>query len=169
MLGTIGIGVVSGVITSVLILLAEKVFHEIILPWYQEKVYQGVSIDGNWSGSTTISKREWFIRLRIDQKGSKVIGEFEAYRDCSASKKETEMTFEGRIYDGFVIINCISKNHRKLSFGAMLLRVRNETMVGKQIFRDLSDSMYDVFESKVMLHYEAGNILYNNKFLLRRE
>lgn len=155
MVSTIIIGVVSGVITSALILLIDKMFHDIVLPWYQQKVYQGVLVEGIWAGNTAIAKKDWFIRLKFEQKGSIVRGDFEAFRENSASKKETEMTFEGRIYDGFVIINCVSKDHRRISFGAMLLKVRDGTMTGKQIFRDLSDSKYDVFQSKVLLHYEG--------------
>lgn len=48
-----------------------------------------------------------------------------------------------------MIINCLSKDPREISFGSMILRIRNKRMTGYQIFKDLSESKYDVFKSKV--------------------
>ena len=36
----------------------------------------------------------------------------------------------------------------------MILRIKNKRMTGRQIFRDLSESKYDVFGSNVEFEYD---------------
>ena len=126
-----------------------------IFPWFQVKVYKGVLLEGCWNGFMQIGAVKWDMKLVIKQKGSKVSGELTAKsNNPDAKKKETDMTFEGNIYDGYLIISCVAKDPRDISFGAMILRIKNKRMTGRQIFRDLSESKYDVFGSNVEFEYE---------------
>jgi len=45
---TVILGVVSGVITSGLLYLAVAIFKRVILPWYQNLIYSGTEIAGEW-------------------------------------------------------------------------------------------------------------------------
>ncbi|WP_136523561.1 hypothetical protein [Geomonas ferrireducens] len=45
---TVILGVVSGVITSGLLYLALTIFKAVILPWYQNVIYSGTQIAGEW-------------------------------------------------------------------------------------------------------------------------
>lgn len=66
------------------------------------------------------------------------------------------MIFTGNIYDGYLIITCDSVDSRDISFGAMILRIKNRKMTAQQIFRDLSESVHDVFRSKVEFTYDGN-------------
>jgi hypothetical protein len=150
------IGVFTGVFTSVIIWLANRVFYQVILPWYQSKVYKGVLLEGRWNGRMQINNITWSLTLVVKQSGNILNGNFTAIsNDTNAKKKETYMRFDGTIINGYVILTCTSSDPREISFGAMILRIRNKCLKGKQIFRDLSESKVDVFESKVEFTHES--------------
>lgn len=44
-------GVVSGLVTSVIILLATQGYAKIVRPWFEELVYRDVRIEGRWNGT----------------------------------------------------------------------------------------------------------------------
>jgi len=44
----IGIGIVSGLITTFLIVVLREVWLKIIEPWYEERVYKDARIEGRW-------------------------------------------------------------------------------------------------------------------------
>lgn len=149
------IGVLTGVVSAILIALFNNIYHSIILPWFQSKVYRGVLLQGKWKGHMEINPVKWDMSLVIEQKGNKVRGTLVAKSDDpKAKKKETDMYFNGEIYEGYLIINCTAKDPHDISFGAMILKIKNKKMTGQQIFRDLSESKCDVFRSKVEFEYE---------------
>ena len=149
------IGVFTGVLSAMIIGATNIIYKNMILPWFQVKVYKGVLLEGCWNGFMQIGAVKWGMKLVIKQKGSKVSGELTAKsNNPDAQKKETDMTFEGNIYDGYLIISCVVKDPRDISFGAMILRIKNKRMTGRQIFRDLSESKYDVFGSNVEFEYD---------------
>jgi len=45
---SLGIGVVSGIVTSALIFLFQIIYLRIIRPWYDERVYKDTEIEGRW-------------------------------------------------------------------------------------------------------------------------
>lgn len=149
------IGVLTGVISAILIAFFNNIYKSLILPWFQKEVYQGVLLEGKWCGSMKIGSVEWAMTLTIKQRGNKVAGSLTAKSsDPNAKKKETDMFFDGSIYDGYLIISCTSKDPHDISFGAMILKIKNRKMTGQQIFRDLSESKYDVFRSNVEFEYD---------------
>lgn len=148
------VGILTGVLSAIVVSVSSNIYRYLVLPWFQTKVYQGVLLAGRWSGFAEIGNIRWDMVLDISQRGSKVFGSLLAKSDSTEAKKnETDMTFSGNIYDGYMIINCLSKDPREISFGSMILRIRNKKMTGYQIFRDLSESKYDVFKSKVEFIY----------------
>ena len=149
------IGVLTGILSAMVVAVISNIYKYMVLPWFQTKVYQGVSLEGKWNGSMQMGDVKWGMGLVVKQKGSKVSGSLTAKsEDPKAKKKETEMSFEGNIYNGYLIISCIATDPHDISFGAMILKVKNKKMTGRQIFRDLSESKYDVFGSNVEFEYE---------------
>jgi hypothetical protein len=47
------VGVVSGVVTTILVFSFRIVWKKIIMPWYEERLYQGAKIEGVWSSEIT--------------------------------------------------------------------------------------------------------------------
>ena len=151
---SIAIGVLTGVLSAIMIAFANNIYRSIILPWFQSKVYRGVLLAGTWKGFMQINSVQWEMTLVINQKGNRVDGKLKAKSDNpDAKKKETDMTFNGNIYDGYLMITCISDDPHDISFGSMILKIKNQKMSGQQIFRDLSESQHDVFRSKVEFDY----------------
>ena len=89
---SIFIGVLTGVLSAILIAFSNNIYKSIILPWFQSKVYQGVLIEGHWKGYMQINSVKWDMSLSIKQKGNRVSGILLAKStDPNAKKKETDM------------------------------------------------------------------------------
>lgn len=146
----IAIGVVSGILTSLVIAVVVAFFNRVVIPWYRERIYRGVILDGKWNGSMTISSITYDLQLIINQKGTNIDGAFSARtQDPNAPNKASMMNFRGEIKEGYALLNCYSIDRQDISFGSMMLKIRKERLSGKQIFRDLTESTIDVFSSKV--------------------
>ena len=101
---TIFIGVLSGVMTTALIWITLKLFDKVVIPWYQQSVYRGIDISGEWS-----SNKEYLGKVMVDQtiqitqKGHRINGTLIS-RNKIPSKGEdtTSFSIEGEIFDNYV-------------------------------------------------------------------
>ena len=71
------IGVASSLIATFIFYWLIELFKRIVLPWYEDKIYRGVRIDGKWT-STTIRDPENDISasMQLNQKGENVTGTY---------------------------------------------------------------------------------------------
>ena len=64
------IGIISGILTSILLLLAANFINKILIPWYQTLIYRGVNISGTWIARfETVNNRFIENRFHLNQKG----------------------------------------------------------------------------------------------------
>lgn len=66
-------GVVSGICTSFILFILIQVFRNILLPWYRNLVYSGISVDGEWLYDSV----EPFVvnmSLQLQQSANKING-----------------------------------------------------------------------------------------------
>ena len=74
-MATLGSGIVSGVLATFLVLICLSIWNKIIVPWYEDKVYKDIRIDGKW----LIEEEEYGIKYAsmtiIKQTAHRVYGE----------------------------------------------------------------------------------------------
>lgn len=140
----IGIGVVSSILTAGLVYLLNK----LVIPWYQSKVYEGISIAGTWHADLDpeISTPERRVEndMTLHQHGHKVRGSV-IKRTITGDKRITEnFTLEGRIRDRFFYGYMYPKDKDRLSALSFLYQVKGNgsTLSGLRVF-------YHILESEI--------------------
>ncbi len=53
---SLGIGISSSLFATALFISVSEFFRRIILPWYADKIYRGVRVDGEWEVDEILGK-----------------------------------------------------------------------------------------------------------------
>lgn len=103
-IGALLIGIASSLIATAVFISASEITRRVLLPWYANKIYRGVRLDGNWSacryGKVEVDSDEFpnasFMLKQSSDKvtGSAILGE-------SKDEKGTLYKLSGQIRDGY--------------------------------------------------------------------
>lgn len=127
------ISVFAGILTYIIIGIIKKIFHVIILPWYQAQMYKGLDISGKW-----VENHDYeglFIqesKIKIEQRAHKINGTI-----TLAKKKDNNevieiknFRFEGEFYNNFLNITCWNENRQQIGTHNYLMSIERD---GKEI------------------------------------
>lgn len=147
-LASLGAGVVSGIITAILIFLSTAIFNKIVLPWYRDVVYKGVNLSGEWSESDDTSSK---LSVHLKQVGHQLNGiaaitiepvenAIENAVDGTSAKRVSNLRFEGSTHDGYLVGHFKSTDRREVVFANVLLKVTHagRRLRGVMTFREAS-------------------------------
>ncbi|MGI2107226.1 hypothetical protein ACRN9A_19040 [Shewanella frigidimarina] len=157
-LQTIFLGVVSGLVATGFAVMLSKIFNQVLIPWYQAKIYKGVDISGVWEGSIESNNdKSWGCTLELEQNAHNIVG---TYTTVSYYKGEQQrisvMDVNGEVWEGYISLKCRTKSNRNLSFGSMLFQINNQEIVGHQVFRNNSKyKVKDIFHTELTLSRET--------------
>lgn len=121
------IGVISGVITAVLLALANKIFWKSFVPWFQEVRYQGADVSGTWihdfESSVPEEKLQTKFSLSLQQSAHTLQGSlhFEFKNDIRNFAIDFEVS--GEYWEGYFMLTCKSKDRKKFSRASMLMKL----------------------------------------------
>src|SRR5687767_13636000 len=88
-------GVVSGILTSFVLLLISAFFRSVAVPWYRQIIYNGIDINGEWySKRTNPSGNIEEIAMSIKQHADKVSCIANIAKKQSGSEEMDMKTFE---------------------------------------------------------------------------
>lgn len=120
-------GVVSGILTSIIVWLCIQFFQKVVIPWYQNSVYRGIDIAGNWISKFTFRGGvEVDQTIELKQKGHKLSGAFTSRHKVPSKGDETvTLTLRGEIFDNYVDIEYQNNDKRFIGRGSMLLKVKD--------------------------------------------
>jgi hypothetical protein len=124
-------GIIAGVLTSVIIFIFACIWRDHILPWIEDKTYQGIRVDGSWSivdkkdkdGESLYSQNE---TLQLEQKASRLTGRLTLVPKEAQTVKTRTLKVEGVVRDRFVIITCMPATRRNLGYQAFLGEVSGD-------------------------------------------
>jgi len=68
----IGIGIIAGLLTTILVVLVQKIWVSAVEPWYEERVYKDAKIEGEWEVTYPAIKLSELATLK--RKGHKISG-----------------------------------------------------------------------------------------------
>ena len=120
------LGVVSGLLASLLIYLGAKVIDKVLLPWYRELIYRGIDISGEWhtrvthpSGNTEDSI------MHVSQRADKLSCIVTIAKKMSSSNDVQIKTynFKGELSERFVALVGKNIDRRSLGINATLLEI----------------------------------------------
>ena len=157
------IGIITGIFTTVIIFSIKTLWVTKVTPYLASVRYQGVEINGQWSGVSEITEKD------IEEKkyeGPPYKSEHTLYlnqnaHDISGSllfkfsnpEKEFAIDFnvKGYMWEGYVTLNFTPKDKRVTSYATALLKLHDggSTLVGSWLFRDVMQEK--VLQSSIFL------------------
>lgn len=117
----IGLGVVSGIITSFILLLMTLSISKIILPWYLSLIYKGVNISGTWVATLEDDEESEKAQLDVKMSGSNLTAVLYIVKTKDNSIVKYE--FSGGIKDRLITLCGRNSENKRLSASVLLLEV----------------------------------------------
>jgi hypothetical protein len=120
---TVILGIVSSLIATLIFLYLSWLVKNILLPWFEDKIYRGVRINGDWVAETWAGQipSKFNIKMLIEQKADIVTG---TYSHSDPAKNDTSSyTLTGEIRNAYVTASIwpIAKDY--IDAGSFVLRV----------------------------------------------
>ncbi len=124
---TVILGVVSGVITSGLLYLAVIIFKRVILPWYQNLIYSGTEIAGEWYcyARDLAQNAKFELTQHANQLKGQAIYVHADEGDVEIEKLRT-FTVTGIIEERFVQLNLKHVDKTRIGLVSYLLEVKGD-------------------------------------------
>jgi hypothetical protein len=118
------LGVVSGLLSTLLTWLGYKFSTDTVVPWYQRQLYRGVLIDGTWKGQRQDIDTLYGFSLHLTQNGHHLKGTFTA-ENRRENESDTSKTFvlDGEITDDCVLLRYTPLDRHTYGSGAFLCQV----------------------------------------------
>ncbi len=140
-------GIVTGILTTVLIFLARNFWNSKIVPFLEKTRYQGVMLAGQWNGTSENndeSQGEIFwneATLFLDQKAHDLSGYFIFKFKNSEKNFVINFDVKGYIWEGYVTLNFTPKDRRVTSYATALLKLHSGgcLLVGGWLFRHVNE------------------------------
>lgn len=142
---TIVLGIVSGIVTTVLLYILGVLFSKIIIPWYQQIIYQGVDLNGEWQFEDTLNDSVERFKLSLTQNANNVSGHLLYIRIKDDENREVNYSFIGNVWEGYLTLNMKSKDRRVIAYSTCLLKVERggHELRGVHCFRNFRTDQVD--------------------------
>ncbi len=154
------LGVVSGLVTAITIYLFSVVWKKQIVPWYEQRVYKGVTLQGTWAlvdtQKTEPTDRRWtqIETFDISQTAQHISGTLTLSPKESVQGNVVALTVTGEITDRFVTMLMKSPSQNRLAYGVLLGQVVGD---GNRI--EGQTAYYDVEENVIA----AAKVIYQRQ------
>lgn len=134
------LGVVSGVLTSAVLFASARILTRLIIPWYEERVYKGVRVEGSWILTERAAgfdpelpprrpvtpQMAQYVSLEFAQYGNQIRGDalFTVLSDSSASvERIRRFRITGELSDRFLVATLRHAERGRIGFATLLLEV----------------------------------------------
>lgn len=146
-------GIISGLLTAILIYGLREYFNRVLIPDYRARIYKGLKVEGDWDvnqqgktaeGDELTIKRT--TKVRIKQKGHLLSGTARSTALNPGYIQESyEYVINGEIKDSFVTLTFKSKNPGTIAQTTLLLRVMGDghRLAGYRVFYGLLTDKID--------------------------
>lgn len=130
------LGVVSGVVSALLVWFFVLIFNKLIRPFISELLYRGVNLEGEWYGecfefSENIqekkTKKHKEFTITINQSAYRLDGKI-IIKNINKNNEETYLSFyqhTGFIRDNYVILNYLPESKKNIGLGSIVLLVKD--------------------------------------------
>ena len=133
----IAIGVLAGVLTALVLLLASNLWVHTVVPLFRRWRYQGVRISGEWKGlgcGHTPASGEWSeIALTLKQDTVDLHGLMTMRYQSAAQSFELNLQLAGRIVDGYATLSVAPVGKTITSTATALLKIDGGAALNGQL------------------------------------
>ena len=144
------LGVVAGLVTATAIYLFSIVWKKQLVPWYEQRVYKGVCLQGTWVLVDDEDKSpvngQWtqVETFDISQMAQHITGTLTLSPKEGVQEPVVALTLNGEITDRFVTLIMKSPSQHRLAYGVLLGQVVGD---GNRI--EGQAAYYDVNENQI--------------------
>jgi hypothetical protein len=139
------VGIVTGILTTAILFLLKNIWITKAVPFLTTTRYQGVQIDGQWTGSSENSdpqKGDVYsneANLYLDQRAHDLSGLFIFSFKNEKKSFTLEFNVKGYIWEGYVTLNFTPKDRRVTSYATALLKLHDGgcLLLGDWLFRNV--------------------------------
>ena len=121
------IGILSSLFATALFISISELIRRVFIPWYSDKIYRGVRIDGIWdfveANGVSMSSPESPALMSLTQKGEIITGSY-SHKDDITNEID-EYILEGKVRDMYFLATAIPKSKRQIDALSLLLHVNN--------------------------------------------
>lgn len=129
---SITVGIISGLLTAVILLILRNLFFDSFLPWYRQIMYKGVDLNGSWFSYSNAQKTLLELKQHSDTISGKatvqLMKEFIPEKHIEAIHIDDIRTFdiEGDISERFVHLKLRHTDRNRLGMLILLLQVEGD-------------------------------------------
>ena len=123
------LGVISGLVTTIIVWVVSKLYKNSFIPWYRKQVYSGIELTGSWQQekigkSSNEDEQTVIYTLEIDEQcGHDVKGTFSHDYRSESRKSNGKYNCKGQIIDGNLVLSLSPVDKSLSSFGAILMNI----------------------------------------------
>jgi len=120
------IGIVSSLFATAIFIILSEFIRRVAIPWYEDKIYRGVRIDGKWELLHLGDEDELIggisMQLHLKQKGDVISGTY------MHSMGETTYNYliSGKIRDMYFLATAVPASNRQIDGMSLLLHIQYE-------------------------------------------
>ena len=119
-INSLTIGIIAGLITTLLIVILKSMFDKILIPWYEQRVYKDIKISGKWDAKYEANYGREIIT--INQTAHYISG---TIITTTGEDKGNIYSFEG-IFKNLILTASYSSNNRtSIDRGTITLRIED--------------------------------------------
>ncbi len=137
---TIGAGILSGLLATFLILVITKYWKQVIIPWYEDRVYKDIRIAGEWKTRGEHKEGRFEEDAKVRQKAHWVWGDI-VYK---TEEGIIDYEFKGEFKNLILTAQYGVKGESNLDRGTFTLMLRNNGRVLRGFYSWYEDEMNDV-------------------------
>jgi len=137
------LGIVAGILTTVILFGLGQLFNKVFIPWYQDLIYKGLDVSGRWferHNYENLVIQESVITIK--QTANRIIGEIILAKKSSSTNAEIEVkafSFQGEFYNNFLNITCWNKDKKQIGTHNYLMTIEMDGrgMKGMKTYFDI--------------------------------
>lgn len=133
-------GVIGALFATFLMLVGGKYWKEIIVPWYEDRIYKDIRIAGDWKTLGDEDGIKFNENAKIQQKAHHISGEIIYKTESEVNKYE----FEGEFKNLILTARYWVKGESNLDRGTFTLMLRNNGRMLKGFYAWYQDDRNDV-------------------------
>jgi len=138
------LGVIAGIITSLLLFLATLFYANTIRPWIQSLLYAEVDLSGEWKQEELkVDDATYRYEVQLKQRGPQITGAATITKTGSGLNDYTHrFQIAGTVWAGFVSLALRSGSSSQLSMASALVKIsdRGQRLVGHWVYRSANDT-----------------------------
>jgi len=150
-------GITSGIVTTIFVFTFRSVWHSSIIPWFEERIYKDIKIEGDWFSFYPEASDERSEKVEIARRGHAITGSMTCINGPDRGEK---YILTGSFRNMILPLIYESANRNKSDRGALSLRITSngQRMVGKiSMYFDHSDQII----SATVVWFRSKNELEN--------